>query len=249
MRIALVGYGRMGREVEIALRGRGHSVAVRVDPAPGADRADLCVAALAEADVAIEFSQAAAVRVNAAVYAAAKKPAVVGTTGWKKDGAELDVRHLVDSAGIGYIQSSNFSVGANLFFALAEKAAGLLNSLDVYDIGLYEIHHNQKKDSPSGTALTAAERIVRALARKKRIVTDRLDRQIEPDELQVGSLRTGAAPGLHSVVIDCPADTIEITHTARNRNGFALGAVMAAEWLAGRTGYFSAEDFFSQLFA
>jgi len=235
----------MGKEVEAALLKRGHTVAVRVDEAGNADAKTLDEVTRNGAEVAIEFSAAAAVRPNAEIYARMGMPAVVGTTGWESSRDE--VRALVASTGIGYVTGSNFSIGAHLFFALVHKAASLIDHLPDYDIFGYEIHHAAKKDSPSGTALTMAERILSATDRKKRIQTETVHRQIEPDELHIASLRGGSFPGTHTVIIDSLADTIEIRHIARTRGGLALGAVMAAEWIVGKSGFFTVEDFVSDL--
>jgi len=248
MKVMIVGYGRMGHEIEPILLQRGHEVVARVDEKEGVgDSVRPEPKQLEAADVAIEFSLPEAVRKNAAIYAAAKLSAVVGTTSWKKD--EAEVRAMVEKSGIGFLKGSNFSIGAHLFFALVEEAARLIDPVPNYDIMLYEIHHNQKKDSPSGTALTAGERILKNLPRKKRIVTERLDRQIAPDEVHVASVRGGTVPGTHTLMLDSLADSIEITHTARSRGGFALGAVLAAEWLVGRKGFYEVEDFIRETFA
>jgi 4-hydroxy-tetrahydrodipicolinate reductase len=216
---------------------------------------------LAAADVAIEFSLASAVKANAALYAGAGLSAVVGTTGWKDD--EAAVRAVVEASGIGFLRTSNFSIGAHIFLALVEEAARLVSTIDDYDVLLHEIHHNRKKDSPSGTALTAASRVLKNLPRKKRIVSERLDRQIEADELHVSSSRVGAVPGVHTLLLDSVFDSIEIVHTARSRGGFALGAVLAAEWISARgpgeaggqgagekkKGFFEVEDFINAIFS
>jgi len=245
MKVAIVGYGKMGREVEAALLKRGHSVVVRVDASGQAEAESLSEKNRNGAEVAIEFSVAAAVKANAAIYTRLKIPAVVGTTGW--DSEKDAVRSMVENASIGYIAGSNFSIGAHLFFALVEKAAALINSVPDYDIFGYEIHHNQKKDSPSGTALTMAEKILSANHNKKRIQTETVHSGIEQDELHIASLRGGSVPGIHTVLLDSPADTIEIRHSARSRGGFALGAVMAAEWVVKRTGFFSVGDFIGDI--
>ncbi|GAB4221702.1 MAG: 4-hydroxy-tetrahydrodipicolinate reductase [Spirochaetales bacterium] len=247
MHVLIMGYGKMGHEIEAVLQERGHHIVARIDEKPGlGDGTQPTDRQLSETEVVIEFSQPHAVVSNARLYAEAKVPAVVGTTGWKA--SEEEVKRIVLNAGTAYLRASNFSIGAHLFFALAEEAARMIQSLPQYDILLYEIHHNQKKDSPSGTALSAAERILQALPRKKRIVTERLDRQIEPDELHVASVRGGTIPGVHTVLLDSAADTIEITHSARNRRGFALGAVLAAEWIRGKKGFLGVEDFIKDLF-
>ena len=170
----------MGHEIEAVLLERSHGIVARIDEKSGiGDAAVPSKEHLRDADVAIEFSLHHGVKKNAALYAEAGLPAVVGTTGWKKD--EAAVRDIVEKAGSGYVRGSNFSIGAHIFFALAEEAARLINPFPNYDAMLYEIHHNQKKDSPSGTALTAGERILKGLERKTKIVTERIDRQIAPD--------------------------------------------------------------------
>jgi 4-hydroxy-tetrahydrodipicolinate reductase len=248
MKAILVGYGSMGREVERVLAERGHRVVARVDPAnPGADRPALDRELADAADMVIEFSVASAVLANVRRYAELGLPAVLGTTGWH---GQLDeVRRVVESSGIGLLYGSNFSIGAHLFFGLVEEATRRMDALSQYDISILEIHHKRKKDSPSGTAMTVANAVIGASTRKKRIVTDKLDRAIEPDELHVASVRGGEVPGTHTVLFDSAADTVEITHTARNRSGFALGAVMAAEWLGGKKGLFEVSQFVRALTA
>ncbi len=248
MKILIVGYGRMGREVEQVLVRRGHEIVGRVDEKPGVgDAPRPSPEMLKNADAAIEFSLPEGVEGNAAVYAAAGLSAVVGTTGWKD--AEPRVRALVEKSGIGFVTGSNFSIGAHIFFALVGEAARLIDPFEDYDALLMEIHHNQKKDSPSGTALTAAERVLAGLSRKKRIATERLDRRIAPDELHVVSARVGTVPGTHTLLVDSAADSIEVVHTARSRSGFALGAVLAAEWIAGKKGFYDVRDFIADKFS
>lgn len=244
MNILIVGYGRMGREIEKILLERGHSIAGRVDPSGSGDFTELSAAALAGADAVIEFALPASIRENAELYAEAGVPAVVGTTGW--DSRREEIRECVENKNGTYLWGSNFSIGAHMLFILTEKAAALVNSAPHYDIMVNEYHHKLKKDSPSGTALTIAEKIIDISDQKKSIVTETLKRAITPEELHVGSVRGGSIPGTHSVTLDSEADTIEITHTARNRSGFALGAVLAAEWLQSKKGFFRVEDFISE---
>ncbi len=243
MDVILVGYGRMGHEIEQVLVERGHRCVARIDPkASGADARSLEEASAA-ADCAIEFANGEGVVDNARWYAAHAVPAVVGTTGWE---AERDtVREIVESARTGYLWGANFSVGANLFFALVEAAGVLLDRFEDYDAMMFETHHRHKKDSPSGTALEAARRLLRVHGRKSDIVTEALQRPIEPHELHVASMRGGSVPGVHELTFDSPFDSITIRHSARTRAGFALGSVLAAEWLAGRSGFFSVDDFFA----
>jgi 4-hydroxy-tetrahydrodipicolinate reductase len=244
MNVLIVGYGRMGREIEKILLDRGHGIAGRVDPSGSGDHTDLNFDVVTKADVVIEFALPASIKENAELYAKAGVPAVVGTTGW--DARRDEIRSVVEKAGGSYLWGSNFSIGAHMLFILTEKAASLMNAADNYDIMVNEYHHKLKKDSPSGTALTIAEKIISNSATKTKIVIETLDRAIEPDELHVGSVRCGSIPGTHSVVMDSEADTIEIKHTARNRSGFAYGAVLAAEWLKEQKGFFRVEDFIAE---
>ncbi|HYW85718.1 MAG TPA: 4-hydroxy-tetrahydrodipicolinate reductase [Spirochaetia bacterium] len=246
MRIAIVGYGSMGREVEKVLLERGHQVAARVDPAqPGADGTHLTEEMARRSDMAIEFSHAEAVLENARAYARFGLSAVTGTTGWY---AKLDeLRAIVGASKIGYLYGSNFSIGAHLFFALVAAATELANTCPEYDIMGWEVHHKRKKDSPSGTALTIARIITGQSERKKKVVTERLDRAPAEDELHFASVRGGEVPGTHTVLLDSLFDTIELTHRARSRGGLALGGVRAAEWLVGKHGVFEVNDFIQSL--
>ncbi len=242
MRVAIIGYGGMGKEVEKVLAQRGHTVAARVDPTqPGADSPALTAEISARADMAIEFSVPEAVLSNARTYVSLGLSAVSGTTGWY---AKLDeLKGILSGGRIGYLYGSNFSVGAHIFFALVAAAADLAAPSPEYDILGYEIHHKRKKDSPSGTALSLAKIISARHPRKKQVVTERLDRAVKEEELHFASVRGGEFPGVHTVLLDSLFDTIEITHSARSRGGFALGAVRAAEWLQGRKGIFEVTDF------
>jgi 4-hydroxy-tetrahydrodipicolinate reductase len=236
----------MGREVERVLKDRGHAVSARIDPSQADADAPLITEEIAKkSDMAIEFSHAGAVLDNAKCYAAFRLSAVSGTTGWY---AQLpEVKAVMEKAGAGYLYGSNFSIGAHIFFALIAAATELSNSCPEYDLMGWEIHHKRKKDSPSGTALTLARIITGKSARKKKIVTEKLDRAPQPDELHFASVRGGEVPGTHTVLLDSAFDTIELTHRARSRGGFALGAVRAAEWLSGRTGVYEVNDFIREI--
>jgi 4-hydroxy-tetrahydrodipicolinate reductase len=245
MRVVLIGYGNMGREVERVVESRGHEVVARVDPSGSGDTEELTAEHGRAADVAIEFSVPDAVLENASLYADLGLAAVVGTTGWAD---QLDqVRAIVGVGKTGYLHGPNFSVGVHVFYRLVETAVRLVDPLDSYDLLATEIHHKRKKDSPSGTALALAKVIMEAGTRKKSLVTERLDRAPEPDELHFSSLRGGYFPGQHKLVIDSEADTIELTHTARSRSGFAVGAVLGAEWILGKSGFYNVDDFVSEL--
>jgi 4-hydroxy-tetrahydrodipicolinate reductase len=243
MNIALIGYGKMGRMVEAKAGERGHRIVAVVDPyvqdrpcsgapvyrsIPGAD--------LSAAAAAIEFTRPDTAPGNIRALAERGVPVVAGTTGWLDHLEEL--RGAVEDAGSALLWASNFSLGVNLFYHIAAYAARLVDPFPEYDAGGWEAHHNKKADSPSGTAKTLAERVISQMERKKKAVWETLDRPPAAEEFHYPSLRVGSAPGIHTLIFDSPADTIEITHTARNREGFALGAVRAAEWLvrAGEAG-------------
>jgi 4-hydroxy-tetrahydrodipicolinate reductase len=238
MNIAVIGYGKMGKIVERAARERGHRVFAVVDPFV----TESAVSAgtlfyktveeaenLHEADVAIEFSQPGAAADNIKALAQRRVPAVSGTTGWYDRMDE--VKEAVKEAGSSLLWAANFSLGVNIFYRIAFNAAALMDPFDEYDVGGFEAHHNKKADSPSGTAKTLAEGIIKRMKRKETPVYETLDRPPLPGELHFPSLRTGSLPGMHALVFDSPADTIEIRHTARNREGFASGALIAAQWL------------------
>lgn len=249
MKIALIGYGKMGKEVERVVKLRHHTVCAIIDKADsGATHKEIdgSGSCLKDADVVIDFTVPASVIENIRKVAAAKKNMVVGTTGWY-DGI-TEAKQLVGQSGTGFIYSSNFSVGVNVFYRIVEAAARLINKVPEYDVFGYELHHNQKLDSPSGTAKSIAEILVKSISRKKQVQYDKLDRKINPEELHFASVRSGWIPGTHVVGFDSEADTIELKHTARSRAGFALGAVMAAEWVKGRKGFFTMNDFISDFF-
>ncbi|MDR2134530.1 MAG: 4-hydroxy-tetrahydrodipicolinate reductase [Treponema sp.] len=238
MNIAIIGYGRMGKMIERTAREEGHRIVTVVDPllpdsaAPAGSRAFKTVEEaenLNEADAAVEFTRPGTAVANIMALVKRKIPLVVGTTGWYDK--MTVVKEAVEAAGTSLVWSSNFSLGVNVFYRIAWYASRLADSFPEYDIGGYELHHNKKMDSPSGTAKTLVEGVLSRTGRKKRAVWDILERQPAADELHYPSLRIGAAPGTHTLILDSPADTIEITHRARNREGFASGAIRAALWL------------------
>ena len=259
MKVALIGYGKMGRLLEVKLMESGHEVPAVVDPfyqKPGGglpSGAELYSSlegalkgnpgkSLKDAGAAIEFTQPEIAVENLLFLVGEKIPVVTGTTGWY---AKLpEVENAVKAAGASLVWSSNFSLGVNLFYRLAAYAAKLIDPFEEYDVAGFETHHNKKADSPSGTAKTLVERVLAQMTRKKKVVYEMLEKPLETDELHYASLRAGSVPGTHSLIFDSAADSIDITHTARNREGFAAGAVLAAEWLVGkkRTGVFTMEE-------
>ncbi len=244
MKIALVGYGKMGQMIHRAAEERGHQITACIDPVAAEATAKSISAGgqgLQEAEVVIEFSHPEAVMGNLQELIALGKSTVVGTTGWHHQLANLSP--AIQAAGIGFLWSSNFSLGVNLFYKILQGAAQLLDPYAQYDVAAFESHHRHKADSPSGTAKAIAERILASMTRKTEVVWETLrDRPPKDSELHFPSLRLGAVPGTHSVFFDSSADTIELTHTARNREGFASGSVVAAEWLCGKKGIYTMDD-------
>ena len=197
--------------------------------------------ALQNADVVIDFSHPSGALNNIDLVASIKKNMVMGTTGWY---AELDaVKKIVSRHNIGFLYASNFSIGVQLFLKLVERAGQLFNPFPQYDVFAHEFHHNQKVDSPSGTALSVGKTILQTMPRKKEIFADTAHEKMASDKLHLTSTRGGSIPGTHEVFFDSEADTVEIRHIARSRAGFALGAIRAAEWLNGKRGFFTMEDF------
>ncbi|HTY09483.1 MAG TPA: 4-hydroxy-tetrahydrodipicolinate reductase [Bacteroidota bacterium] len=241
MKIILLGYGRMGRDVEQAALERGHSIVARYDINAPLPAISSLPPALQGAECAIDFSAPDATEHHIRSLGPLHIPLVVGTTGWN-DRLPALLEFIRQCKGT-ILYASNFSVGANIFSHAAAETAKLINRFSDYDIAIHEIHHKMKKDAPSGTALTLAKTILQHVQRKTEIITALNNRQIRPNELLVSSSRIGDVAGTHSVTFESPADAIQLTHTAHNRRGFALGAVWAAEWLQGRSGIFTMEDF------
>ncbi|UWX58842.1 4-hydroxy-tetrahydrodipicolinate reductase [Chryseobacterium oranimense] len=229
MRIALVGYGKMGKIIDEIAQKRGHEIVARLKETPTAEN-------LNNADVAIEFSLPEAAYDNIKACLENKIPVICGTTGWleKKEKVEkMAVDH--DSA---FLYGSNFSLGVNLFFALNEKVAEIMKNVDEYSCQLEEIHHIHKKDAPSGTAISIAEGIIK---NNPKFNAWKLE-ETQGKELGIFAIREDEVPGTHSVYYKSEVDEIELKHMAFNRNGFALGAVVAAEWIKDKKGNFTMKD-------
>ncbi|MBX3103294.1 MAG: 4-hydroxy-tetrahydrodipicolinate reductase [Bacteroidetes bacterium] len=235
MRIALVGYGKMGHAIEEAAIARGHEVTFRIDQH---NMQELDALSAENTDVCIEFTHPDAVLGNLKRLIPKSLPLVIGTTGWES--LREDIRKLTLSQGTGLVHASNFSLGMNVMFRLNKELARIMDRYPQYDVFVEDQHHAQKKDSPSGTALSLAQQIVDGLARKTDYVnTHDLARRAPLDhELSISSVRAGKIVGIHQVSYTSDEDTITLKHEAHNRNGFAVGAVIAAELIAGRKGFF-----------
>jgi len=229
MRIALIGYGAMGKLVHTLAAEKGHAIVATIHE----DAAGLSAAELAEgirgADAAIDFSVAGAVVRNVEACMLAGLPLVEGTTGWKE--SIDDVRQLVGTDRGALVYGANFSIGVNIFYRIVNNTAKLFSKLSEYEVFLEEQHHSRKKDAPSGTALKI-----------KSIVEQHIDK-----EFSVATTRAGNIPGTHRVGFDGPADQILLEHTARSREGFASGALLAAEWIIGKRGFYEFSDVMEEI--
>ncbi|MBS1917134.1 MAG: 4-hydroxy-tetrahydrodipicolinate reductase [Bacteroidetes bacterium] len=234
MRIALIGYGKMGKAIEeIALK-RGHEIVLKID----LDNVnDLNKENMSKADAAIEFSSPHSAYDNVMKCLRLGVPVICGSTGWLDKYEEVK-KYCLDSNG-SFLYSSNYSIGVNIFFEINKHLAQLMANHAEYNVAITETHHTQKRDAPSGTAISIAEQIMEKISRKTKWVNHG---STNPYELEIFSERIDPAPGTHQVKYSSPIDDIEITHTAHNRQGFATGAVLAAEFIHHKKGVFSMKD-------
>ena len=228
MKIALLGYGKMGQTIEKIAIDRGHEIVLKKDEFNTYD-------GLSNADVAIDFSIPAVAAENISSCFYANVPVISGTTGWLDRYDEIAA--LCEEKKGAFISSSNFSLGVNLFFNLNEYLAKMMAKFDSYKVEMEEIHHTQKLDAPSGTAISLAKGVIENSA-----YTNWTMKTPDSNQIYIETVRTGNVPGTHTVTYNSPVDTIEIKHTAHNRDGFALGAVIAAEWIVGKQGIFTMKD-------
>jgi len=234
MKIALIGYGKMGKAIEEVALQKGHSITLKIDHE---NRQELTIDNLHKADVAIEFTGPETAMANICTCIDAGIPVISGSTGWLQDLPKVK-DYCLQKNGT-FLYASNFSIGVNIFFELNKKLAALMSNLPDYDVSIEEIHHTQKKDAPSGTAITLAEQVIEGSPRKSSWVNSL---PATEGQLSILSKRIDPAPGTHTVKYSSAVDDIEIIHTAHSRRGFAAGAVLAAEFLQGKKGIFSMKD-------
>jgi 4-hydroxy-tetrahydrodipicolinate reductase len=234
MKIAMIGYGRMGKEIEKIAVSRGHEINLKIDIS---NPEDLTIENLKKSDVAIEFTVPNSAIKNYNICFEAGIPVVSGTTGWldKKE----EVYNACKKADGTFFYGSNFSVGVNLFFELNKKLADLMAPRNEYDVEMTEVHHTQKLDAPSGTAISLAEDALEILPQKESWVNDQTP---EKNEMNIKSEREGQVPGIHTLKYESEIDFIEITHSAKSRKGFAFGAVLAAEYCLENKGILTMKD-------
>ena len=228
MNIALFGYGKMGKMIETLALKRNHTIVAKID----VDQTEIDFSTI---DVAIDFSQPSAAFNNIKMCLENNTPIICGTTGWLAQYEEAVV--LCNENNGAFIYASNFSLGVNLFFELNEYLAKMIANITAYSVSMEEIHHTQKLDAPSGTAITLAEGIIKNSAYSGW----KLDKK-EAHNIPIKAIREANVPGTHSITYDSVVDSIEIKHTAHNREGFALGAITAAEWIIGKHGVFTMKD-------
>ena len=241
MKISIVGLGTMGRIVLEQAGKAGVEVFSTIDPMnPEASFKQIDAKSVESADACICFTHPSVALENIADLCKQGKNIVMATTGWDKYMEQ--VRKQVEEAGIGMIYSSNFSLGVNIYFRILESALQLVNKFDDYDVMGWEMHHNRKVDAPSGTAKTIERSVLEHFTRKKQVVEDRPDGRLANDAFHFASIRGGDIPGDHTIRFDSEFDSITLAHSARNRNGFAKGALLAASWISGKKGLFTEKD-------
>ncbi len=234
MKIALLGYGRMGRAIEKLALDNGHEIALKINR-NNVD--DISIKNLQQCDVAIDFSWPSSAWNNIKSCVDAGIPIVSGTTGWTDRLPEM--KSYVLGQGGAFLYASNFSIGVNIFFEINQALAKLMDAQDQYKISMEEIHHIHKLDAPSGTGITLAEQIIQEIKRKEKWKEGSSE---DENTIPILSKRIDMTPGTHSIKYASDIDTIDITHTAHSRDGFAQGALMAGEWLLGKKGFFSMKD-------
>lgn len=237
MKIALIGYGKMGKAIEEIALSRGHEISYRISQQ---NQGDLVLLDAANTDIAIEFTQPEAAFANISACLQQKIPVVCGTTGWLAHKTSID--NLCKVQETAFLHASNFSIGVNIFFKINALLAKLIGTQAQYEVRIEEIHHTQKKDAPSGTALVIAQDILAHLPQKSTWTLVENNKEIKAEQLPITALRLPEVAGTHTVSYISTQDTLRITHEAHNRTGFALGAVLAAEWLRDKKGVFTMED-------
>ena len=235
MNIALFGYGKMGKEIEKIALERGHSISVRLDK--DMDKAEID---FSNTDVVIEFTSPDSAKENIEFCLTNNLPVIIGTTGWYEDLSELS--EVCQRENSSMLHATNFSLGVNIFFAVNSYLAKIMNGFKDYSVGVTEIHHTQKLDAPSGTGISIAEQIIEESETLKEWENVKKSQISNETTLSIESLRLPDVPGTHDVKYDSDIDCIEIKHTAHNRKGFALGAVLASEWIIGKKGIFTMKD-------
>ncbi|MBN2830574.1 MAG: 4-hydroxy-tetrahydrodipicolinate reductase [Candidatus Cloacimonetes bacterium] len=245
LRIALIGFGKMGQTLSLLAPHFGMEIVAKIDPFVDGCAREISEENLNNCDVCIEYTTPQTVIENCRKIAALGKQIVIGTTGLDSHLSEL--KGIAEKYKIGIVYSANYSIGMNVFFKLLEHAAKLFSPLEGYDVSGLEIHHRQKLDSPSGTAKKITQLLIDNLQTKTKEQYDKVDGRIAKDELHFASIRSGANMGEHTVYFDSDADVITLSHSIRNRNGLAEGTLRAAEWIGTKKGLFNFQELFEEI--
>ncbi|MBY0580878.1 MAG: 4-hydroxy-tetrahydrodipicolinate reductase [Rickettsiales bacterium] len=240
MKIAIIGYGKMGQMIEKEAVKLQIPISKIIN-----NKHELLSCNFGKDEVAIEFTEPSACLENIEIISLKGTPIVCGTTGWYGDIQK--VQKLITDNNIGFIYASNFAIGVNIFWEIIKKASLVIDKFDEYDAMGHEIHHNKKKDSPSGTALTTAQIMIDNITRKKQIITERVDREMKPDEIHFSSSRCGSVIGKHEVIFDSNEDFIKISHDSKGRSSFAKGALNCAKWIKNKKGFYNIESYMEEL--
>lgn len=245
--ITLLGYGKMGKEIEKIAKERNHTIVSIIDRSikekqiNGANCFNqINEESLKDSDVVIDFTHPSNIISNIKSVSSLNKNIVVGTTGWYDHINEVE--KIVKENNTGLIWSGNFSIGVNAFFRIIKESSKIFNKIPNYDVMGFEIHHKNKADSPSGTAKMLSKIIIDNTTNKKNVVYEELNRKINDDEFHFASVRGGSVPGTHQIIFDSSVDTIKLEHTARGRSGFAFGAILAAEFIHNKNGFYNIDD-------
>lgn len=239
MRIALIGYGKMGKAIEKVAEARGHQIVAKIAPHLNNSLDDI-EPLKDHIDLLIDFSKPQKIKEHVAFALKIKRPLIIGTTGWYEELPQIE--EIVNKSHGSALYAPNFSIGIHLFLKIVKEAAKIIYPHSIYDVAGYEIHHNQKKDTPSGTGLALVNTLLEQFKSKKTAIFNTPSRELKPEELHFNSLRVGHTPGTHEIIFDSQNDTITLCHEARNREGFAQGAIIAGEWILHKKGFFSLDD-------
>jgi len=238
MKIAIIGYGEMGKEIERQAKNLSHEVTKIIDLDTNEQISNV---EFDEDEVAIEFSTPSSVMSNLETLIKKKVNVVCGTTGWHEH--TQHIKDIVNENKIGFLHASNFAIGTQRFWKTIMHLAKYINRFDEYDVLMNEVHHKNKLDSPSGTAITTAEILLENIKRKARFNTEKISTKIKDDEIHLSSTRGGYVIGKHTVICDSEHDTIEVSHSGKSRASYAIGAIKSAQWLQEKRGFFSISDY------
>jgi len=240
MKIAIIGHGNMGRMVELEAKKLSIPISRIINSFD-----DMLMANFKRDEIAIDFTEPSCFMQNLSILSSRGISIVCGTTGWHDKIQQ--VKHIIQKNNIGFIYSSNFSLGVNIFWHIIDKASKMMNKFEEYDVIVHEMHHNKKKDSPSGTALTTSNIVIKNIDRKNEIFLSEFRRQIKPWELYLSHSRCGSIIGNHEVFFDSEVDSISISHKSKGRSSYAIGAIRCAHWIKNKKGFYNIKDYMENI--